>query len=83
MYKFLFHYLFLILLGIAVEAIGFHEDKLGHPPAPNNPCFQRQDRRNYASFILLWIGKVTIGYVNIVTSRGLKSWDGSRILPAE
>ena len=34
MYKFLFHYLFLILLGIAVEAIGFHEDKLGHPPPP-------------------------------------------------
>lgn len=34
MYMFLFHYLFLILLGIAVEAIGFHEDKLGHPPLP-------------------------------------------------
>lgn len=34
MYKFLFQYLFLILLGIAVEAIGFHEDKLGHPPPP-------------------------------------------------
>ena len=35
MYKFLFQYLFLILLGIAVEAIGFHEDKLGHPPPPS------------------------------------------------
>lgn len=34
MYKFLFQYLLLILLGIAVEAIGFHEDKLGHPPPP-------------------------------------------------
>ena len=34
MYEFLFEYLFLILLGIylGVEAIGFHEDKLGHSP---------------------------------------------------
>ena len=53
MYKFLFQYLFLILLGIAVEAIGFHEDKLGHPPPLTIPYFQRRDRRNYASFIFL------------------------------
>ena len=41
MYKFLFQYLFLILLGIAVEAIGFHEDKLGHPPPPHPSMFSK------------------------------------------